>query len=364
MTRAATLLVLLQRIYIYAVLVFLCLLIPYMLILYVCIAIYLFVARIPTYFLMLLDPVCGWFPDEATPHAPNTVSFYIVTVVQTVAIFPVLLVALMHILVVQVVACVAFGPVGFFTGVNVCENWRLVQTCTHYMGHSDCGCPLGLSRAFEFWRYVFGLYHRQHWCEWLLAPGFMIVFNPALKYIFTTNIWLWTLGEKYCNQWTKPFPGSDREVITEKIKTIVSDYKLRGSLERKVDDACFCAHYARPLPGSRAQCIGMQFAPEKLAVNLTMTTHQYLVEGAKPRSSTATDALWAVELHYWNSWHFLTGYVEVSLQDEAVDENALEHPMWIVVPSTGVFGHKLYEGVNKLFAKYSPQLHDSIHGEL
>ena len=78
------------------------------------------------------------------------------------------------------------------------------------------------------------------------------------------------------------------------------------------------------------------------------------------RACTATEPLYAVELSYWNAWHFLTGYVEVNMQDEAKDENAVEHPMWIVVPSNGHLGHKLYNSVNKLFADYAPQLHESV----
>ena len=33
-----------------------------------------------------------------------------------------------------------------------------------------------------------------------------IVMNPTLKYLLTTNIWLWDLEVKWCNQWTSPYP--------------------------------------------------------------------------------------------------------------------------------------------------------------
>ena len=39
---------------------------------------------------------------------------------------------------------------------------------------------------------------------------------------------------------------------------------------------------------------------------------------------------------------------------------ALEHPMWIIAPRNGLLGNKLYLGVNKLFADYSPELHATI----
>jgi hypothetical protein len=52
----------------------------------------------------------------------------------------------------------------------------------------------------------------------------------------------------------------------------------------------------------------------------------------------------------------------VSMHDCPLDSMALalEHPMWIIVPSDGHLGNKLYLGVNKLFADYSPELHATI----
>jgi len=135
------------------------------------------------------------------------------------------------------------------------------------------------------------------------------------------------------------------------------------TMRDQVDAACFCGHYATPIPGwsddeRDLTCLGMQFAPRKLSTNLTLTLHTHLIAGYVPKSETGVSPMWAVELHYLNAWHFLTGFVEVNLQESP--GNALEHPMWIMVPRQGYLGNKLYLGVNKLFADYSPQLHKTI----
>ena len=120
----------------------------------------------------------------------------------------------------------------------------------------------------------------------------MIVFNPTLKYLFACNIWLWQLEEKYCNQWTDSFPDASKESVLALIKNIVSDYTVEPELRDQIDSACFCGHYAAPPPSAHdtpasVKCLGMQFAPRKLSTNLSMTTHQYRIPGAKPRSTTA-----------------------------------------------------------------------------
>ena len=57
----------------------------------------------------------------------------------------------------------------------------------------------------------------------------------------------------------------------------------------------------------------------------------------------------------------VTGYVEVNIGTPA-DGNALEHPMWVIMPKGGYWGYYLYNNINGVFAQYAPQLHATMMG--
>ncbi len=340
---------------VFALTVFL-LLSPYILVLYLVIAIYLIAVRLPSLLYVRHLRKIG-----VRSSIPTTTGFYLFSSMETVLVLPVVAIALAHMIIVQLLAFLFFVPVGLVTGVNVTNNLAVIRGVGDARG-SDVHWILSPTRIFELWRCLFGMYDRLGFWQWVLAVSWMTMMNPVLKYFFATNIWLWDLEEKWCNQWTEKFPPSiNRKSVQETFVRYISDSFLEDDITLKeIDMACFCAHYAMPPPGCETNCLGMQYAPRKLSTNLTLTRHWHMLdESHSPLSDTGFGAIYEVNLHYFNAWHFLTGYVEANMQHES-GGNRFEHPMWIIMPKTGYLGHRLYSAANDLFGEFVIELRSSL----
>lgn len=215
-------------------------------------------------------------------------------------------------------------------------------------------------------RCVIGMCCRVSFTKWIGAPAWIFTFNPIIKALLTTNVWLWDLEVKWCNQWTDPFWGCQSDVLQGVLVELITHCKpVTTEMSGRIDATCFCGHYAHPLDPLMATSVGLQFAPGLLNCNMTRTTHMHLgtMKGFKPESETGNKCIFAVELYGANLWHILTGYVEVNIQEDH-DGPKLEHPMWILMPADGHVGNKLYDWVNNLFARFAPQLYELVLGDI
>lgn len=292
---------------------------------------------------------------------PTTTIFYIFTTIESVLVLPIIAYAFVYFVVVQVYAVAVFAPVGLLTGVNIKKNVAVVKGIEERPG-SNIHWVFSFKRIYQLWRCLYGMYYRISFGEWILAISWMTMINPVLKYFFTTNIWLWTLEEKWCNQWTEDFGSIPRNDVKKTFVKYISHAFMDDPMTQKeIDSASFCAHYAMPPPHCDTNCLWMQYAPKKLSTNLVLTRHWHMMDTEEHSllSKTGIEACHEVNLHYFNGWHFLTGYVEVNLQFKD-DGNCIEHPMWIITPTMGYVTSALYRAANRLFGEFSPQLRSSI----
>lgn len=340
---------------VYAILAFL-VISPITIVSYFAIAIYLLPIRLPSILYVKYLRSIG-----VREYIPTTTGFYIFTTIESVLVLPVIAVAFVYFILVQVYAFVVFAPVGFLTGVDFKKNVAVVKGVGEGLG-SDVFWIFSFDRIYQLWRCLYGMHYRISFWEWVMAISWMTMMNPVIKYFFTTNIWLWTLEEKWCSQWTGGYGSIPRADVKKTFVKCISYAFFEDSMTRKeIDNACFCAHYAMPPPNRDTNCLGMQYVPSKYSTNLALTRHWHMMdtENHSPLSETGVETIHEVNLHYSNAWHFLTGYVECNLQFEC-DGNQIEHPMWIIMPTTGYIGFKLYKKGNELFEEFAPELHSTI----
>ena len=245
---------------------------------------------------------------------------------------------------------------GRIFGSVVKRNFQLLEPFdrrgkTYYSSSSSMSAPRVIEQLSIC---VSGMLMRQGFFEFMYSFTNMFLINPWVKYWFSANPWLHTLGVRFVTQIGGPIEADTRghalslDTVGNRFERSISDSYLSACSEVQgaVDEWFFTPHYPQFFPMSNSvsskdnvhanQSMGMQHAVHTCALVHTK------LRNFNSLSRTCALPMYQVMLWRDNPFHLYTGYVEANVSTE---RQGVEHPMWLVC------GHNdLASNRNRLFA--------------